>query len=142
MNRWKSRPAPDALEGLILFDGVCLLCSRWVRFVIDRDPAARFRFLSIQSPKGRSLAAEMGISPDDPETNVVVLHGRAWFKSDAALMVLGALPSTRAIAVLRWAPRWLRNPAYDLIARNRYRLFGRSATCMTPSASDRARFVS
>lgn len=142
MNQWLPRPAHDVPEGLILFDGVCLLCSGWVRFVIERDPEARFRFVSIQSEAGRRLAERFGVSPDDPQTNVVIDGGRAWFKSDAALTVLGRLPSTGWAAMLKAVPRWLRDPAYDLIARNRYRLFGRTQTCMVPSAEQRARFLS
>ena len=129
-------------EGLILFDGVCLLCSRWVRFTIDRDPTLQFRFVAIQSAKGRAFAEAMGVSPDAPQTNVVILHGRAWFKSDAALTVLSRLRSTRYLGLLKRVPRWLRDPVYDVIARNRYRLFGRSEICMVPSPADRARFLS
>lgn len=141
MKRWTSRPAPDAPEGLILFDGVCLLCSRWVRYVIAHDPDMRFRFLPIQSDHGRVFAEQMGISPDAPQTNAVILDGRAWFKSDAALTVLARLPGTRRAGLLKVIPRWIRDPAYDLIARNRYRLFGRTDACMIPSPADRARFL-
>ena len=141
MDRWTSRPAPDAPDGLILFDGVCLLCSGWVRHVIEHDPDMRFRFLTIQSDRGQVFAREAGVSPEAPETNAVVLNGRIWFKSDAALTVLSQLPGTRWVRVLKIAPRWLRDPAYDLIARNRYRLFGRSDVCMVPSPADRARFL-
>ncbi len=141
MDRWTSRPAPDAPEGLILFDGVCLLCSAWVRYVIEHDPGMRFRFLTIQSDRGQGFARDWGVSPEKPETNAVVLDGRIWFKSDAALAVLSQLPGTGWVRILKIVPRRLRDPAYDLIAQNRYRLFGRSAVCMVPSPADRARFV-
>ncbi|MCS6627229.1 DCC1-like thiol-disulfide oxidoreductase family protein [Roseibacterium beibuensis] len=142
MSRWSPQPAPDEQDGLILFDGVCVFCSRWVRFVIRRDRERRFRFLPIQSERGRALAARFGIDPDAPETNAVVWGGRIFFKSDAALVVLEQLPETAPLAILRRLPRGLRNPAYDLIARNRYRIFGRTDQCMVPSVEDRARFVS
>ena len=58
--RWQSIPAPDVADGLILFDGVCVLCSGWVRFVIERDAAERFRFVPIQSPYGSALASRTG----------------------------------------------------------------------------------
>ena len=141
MSRWSPQPAPDEPDGLILFDGVCVFCSRWVRFVIAHDLEGRFRFLPIQSEAGRSLAARYGIDPEAPQTNAVVMNGRIFFKSDAALTVLGALRRTRPLAALKAAPRWLRDPAYDLIARNRYAIFGRTETCMVPSAADRARFL-
>ena len=141
MTRWSPQPAPDEPDGLILFDGVCVFCSRWVRFVIDRDPERRFSFLAIQSERGRVLAARYGIDPEAPQTNAVVWGGRIAFKSDAALTVLGALAATRSLGVLKVAPHWLRDPVYDLIARNRYRIFGRSDACMVPAAEDRARFI-
>lgn len=140
MSRWSPQPAPDEPDGLILFDGVCVFCSRWVRFVIDRDPERRFRFVAIQSEPGRKLAARFGIDPEAPQTNAVILGGRIFFKSDAALTVLGALGATRSLRLLMVAPRALRDPVYDLIARNRYAIFGRTETCMVPSAEDRTRF--
>jgi predicted DCC family thiol-disulfide oxidoreductase YuxK len=141
MSHWSPQPAPDEPDGLILFDGVCAFCSRWVRFVIEHDPEGRFRFLPIQSEAGRALALRYGIDPETPQTNAVILNGRIFFKSDAALTVLGALRRTRPLAVLKAAPRLLRDPVYDLIARNRYAIFGRTETCMVPSADDRARFL-
>ena len=141
MTRWSPQPAPDEPDGLILFDGVCVFCSRWVRFVIERDPERRFRFLAIQSEPGRALAARFGIDPEAPQTNAVVRGGRIFFKSDAALTVLGQLRATRPLGLLKVVPRLLRDPVYDLIARNRYRIFGRSDACMVPAAEDRARFI-
>ena len=142
MSRWSPKPAPEEPDGLILFDGVCVFCSRWVRFVIDRDPEQRFRFMAIQSERGRTLAERFSIDPDAPQTNAVILNGRIAFKSDAALTVLGALAATRSLGVLKVVPHWLRDPVYDLIARNRYRVFGRTEACMVPTAEDRSRFVS
>ena len=141
MSRWSPQPAPDEPDGLILFDGVCVFCSRWVRFVINRDPEQQFRFITVQSETGRALAARFGIDPEAPQTNAVILDGRIFFKSDAALAVLGALTATRPLALLKAAPRVLRDLVYDLIARNRYTIFGRTETCMAPSAEDRARFL-
>jgi predicted DCC family thiol-disulfide oxidoreductase YuxK len=140
MSRWSPQPAPDEPDGLILFDGVCVFCSRWVRFVIARDPERRFRFVALQSEPGRVLAARFGIDPATPQTNAVVWGGRIFFKSDAALTVLGLLRSTRPLGGLRSVPRLLRDPAYDLIARYRYRIFGRTDVCMVPAPDDRSRF--
>ena len=88
MSRWSPRPCSDEPDGLILFDGVCVFCSRWVRLVMRLDRERRFRFLPIQSERGRALAARHGIDPDAPETNAVVWGDRLWFKSDAALTVI------------------------------------------------------
>lgn len=65
---------PD--DDVILFDGVCIFCSRWVRFVAKRDPAKRFRFTPIQSDYGARLARTFGIDPADPDTNAVVSRRR------------------------------------------------------------------
>lgn len=121
----------DVPDSLILFDGVYVLCSRWVRFVAQRD-AGRFRFTAVQSPYGHGLATRLGISTDAPETNAVVLGGVAYFKSDAALAVLATLPGWSLMRAGRMAPRGLRDGLYDRIARNRYRLFGRTDACMIP----------
>lgn len=142
MSRWSPQPCPDEPDGLILFDGVCVYCSRWVRFVMRLDRDRRFRFLPIQTQRGRALAARYAIDPDAPQTNAVVWEGRIYFKSDAALTVLGVFPETAALAALRFVPRALRDPAYDLIASNRYRIFGRTDQCMVPSPADRERFLS
>lgn len=129
---WKPRVIDALPDRLILFDGVCLFCSSWVRFVIERDPAARFKFVAIQETFGRDLARRLGIDVDYPETSALVFAGRAWFKSDAALLVLAELPGWSWVRVLRAVPRFLRDPIYDLVARNRYRIFGRSETCLVP----------
>lgn len=141
MSRWSPQDAQDEPNGLILFDGLCVFCSRWVRFVIDHDRGDRFSFAPIQSEHGRTLAARFGIDPEAPQTNAVIWNGRIHFKSDAALTVLGQLPSTRLLALLKGAPRLIRDPIYDLTARNRYRIFGRTETCMVPSPEIRARFL-
>lgn len=126
---WVPLPAAGIPDGTILFDGVCVLCSGWVRFVAARD-GGRFRFVPVQSPYGRALAERLGISTDMPESNAVVLGGMV--KSDAAVAVLSLLPSWGAARVLGWMPRRLRDTLYDRVARNRYRLFGRIAACMVP----------
>ena len=127
-------------DDLILFDGVCLFCSRWVRAVIARD-GGRFRFVSIQSPYGRAMARAFGIDAEAPDTNAVTLGGRALFKSDAALAVLGALPGWGWTTAFSALPRAVRDPAYDLIAQNRYRLFGKSDICFAPTPDQRTRFL-
>lgn len=139
---WSSRPAEGEADGLILFDGVCVFCSRWVRFVLERDYEARFRFVAIQSDAGRALAERLGISVENPQTNAVVWAGQIWFKSDAALTVLSVLGPVRPLMKgLQAAPRPLRDAVYDRIARNRYRIFGRSDVCMTPDPSQAERFI-
>ena len=133
-SRW-----PD--DDVILYDGVCVFCSRWVRFVARRDAAWRFRFTAIQSPYGTRLAQAFGIDPQDPDTNAVIHGGEAFFKSDAALTVLGALPGWGWVRALRAVPKPLRDAVYNLVARNRYRIFGKYEACFVPDAEMRARVM-
>jgi predicted DCC family thiol-disulfide oxidoreductase YuxK len=128
---------PD--DDVILYDGVCVFCSRWVRFVAARDTAQRFRFTAIQSGYGTRLAQAFGINPEDPDTNAVIHGGKAFFKSDAALTVLSLLPGWRWVRVLRRVPKPVRDAVYDLVARNRYRIFGKYEECFIPDASLRKR---
>jgi len=130
---------PD--DDVILYDGVCVFCSRWVRFVVARDTAGRFRFTPIQSAYGTRLAQAFGIDPDDPDTNAVIHGGVAYFKSDAALTVLSNLPGFGWARALFVVPKGLRDAIYNLVARNRYRLFGKYDTCFVPDAAMRARVI-
>jgi predicted DCC family thiol-disulfide oxidoreductase YuxK len=130
---------PD--DEVILYDGVCIFCSRWVRFVIARDVARRFRFTPIQSDYGSRLAQAFGIDPADPDTNAVIHGGVAYFKSEAALTVLSALPGWRWTRAVFWVPKPLRDAVYNLIARNRYRIFGRYDRCFVPDTEMRDRVI-
>jgi predicted DCC family thiol-disulfide oxidoreductase YuxK len=138
---WYPLPAAGVDDGTILFDGICVLCSWWVRFLIERDPAARFRFVPIQSPYGGMLASQFGINVEAPETNVVVVDGMAHFKADAAIAVLTQLPGWSWASALRLLPRPVRNWLYDRVARNRYRLFGRTDACLMPTPDIARRFL-
>jgi predicted DCC family thiol-disulfide oxidoreductase YuxK len=134
MNTW-----PD--DDVILYDGVCVFCSRWIRFVAARDADRRFRFTAIQSGYGTRLAQAFGINPDDPDTNAVIHGGVAYFKSDGALTVLSNLRGWGWVRVLLWLPKSLRDPVYNLVARNRYRIFGRYEACFVPGAGLKARVM-
>ena len=125
-------------DDVILYDGVCVFCSRWVRFVATRDVDRRFRFTAIQSDYGTRLAQAFGIDPEDPDTNAVIHGGVAYFKSDAALTVLGSLPGWGWVRALRAIPKPLRDAVYNLVARNRYRIFGKYEACFVPDAEMRA----
>lgn len=139
---FEPRPAPDMPDGLVIFDGECVLCSAWVRFVIPRDLHGTFRFASIQGQPGRELALRLGIDPDNPATNAVILDAVAYFKSDAALAVLTRIHGWGWTRMFRRFPRIFRDWIYDRIARNRYALFGRTEQCMVPDKDLSARFLS
>jgi predicted DCC family thiol-disulfide oxidoreductase YuxK len=130
---------------IVLFDGVCNLCSGVVRFVIARDPHARFRFAALQSDAARRACAEVGATPPaavDPDTIIVIVNGRALERSDAALAIASRLPFPWPMfGVFRILPRALRDWLYRLVAKNRYRWFGKSDTCMMPTPELRARFL-
>lgn len=134
VNAW-----PD--DDVILYDGVCVFCSRWVRFIAARDAAARFRFTAIQSPYGTRLARTFGIDPDDPDTNAVIHGGVAYKKSDGALTVLSLLPGWGWTRMFFIAPKKLRDAVYGVVARNRYRIFGRYEECFVPDPAIKARVM-
>jgi predicted DCC family thiol-disulfide oxidoreductase YuxK len=138
---WEPKAIDGVPDGLVLFDGVCVLCSGWVRFLIERDRAEVFRFTPIQSPYGRALAQRLGIDAETPETNAVIFGGRAYFKADSAISALTRMPRWGWVRVFSILPRPVRNWLYDRVARNRYQLFGRTESCMVPSPELMRRFV-
>ena len=134
-------PALLAVGPVLLFDGVCNVCNASVNFVLDRSLDVRAG--ALQSPEGQVLLTAAGL--DAAYTDSLVFIDRAGHvhtRSDAALAVAmhlsGAWPLARA---LRIVPRSVRDAAYDLIARNRYRWFGRREACRIPTPEIRARFL-
>ena len=128
----------------MVFDGVCNLCSGSVRFIVERDPHAHFRFASIQSEAGAALMREHGLAiPEgDPSSIVLVEDGRAFTRSTAALRIVRRLrmPWTLLYAFVV-VPRFVRDAVYDFVARHRYRWFGKKDACMVPTPELRARFL-
>jgi predicted DCC family thiol-disulfide oxidoreductase YuxK len=120
---------------LILYDGDCVLCSGWFRFVAQRDHERRFLFTPIQSPYGRALAERYGIDPDNPQSNAVLIDNTVNLKSDSAIAAIAALPRYGWVRIFRIVPKMLRDPLYSMIARNRYRWFGRNPTCWRGGAN-------
>jgi len=116
-------------QGLVLYDGDCVICSAWFRFVARRDAGRKFMFTAMQTDYGRALALKLGIDPANPATNAVLLDGEVYLFSDSALAVLSVLPRWRWARVFRVVPKPLRDRFYRLIARNRYQLFGRRTVC-------------
>ncbi len=128
-------------RAVLLFDGVCNLCNGFVQFVIQRDPAGRFQFAALQSDAARGL---LRAAPQPlPDSLVLVENGRVFMRSTAALRVARGLrfPWPLAYAFVA-VPRPLRDWVYGIVARHRYRWFGRRDVCMVPTPELRARFLS
>ena len=118
-------------DRVVLFDGVCRLCSAWARFLLKFDLHRRFRLVPMQSAEGQAILALFGLPLDEYETMLLVDGGRMYVKSDAILRIVKQLPSPwPALAGFRLIPRPVRDWIYDRIARNRYRLFGKNDVCM------------
>lgn len=132
---------------VILYDGVCGLCNRLTRFVLAHDRRDAFRFASLQSEFARKTLAPHGRDPRDLDTlHVIAYRGRAderlLSKSRAALFVLRKLGFPwRLAALLGVLPTRFLDFGYDLVAHNRYRIFGRSEACMLPDARYAEKFI-
>lgn len=130
------------MASLVLFDGVCNLCNRFVQFVIVRDSAEQFQFGALQSASARRVLDLHGIPDPLPNTIVLVDEGRAFTRSAAALRIARKLPFPWRLAYgLIAVPRPLRDGIYDVIARNRFRWFGKRDHCMLPAPALRSRFI-
>ena len=133
-----------AAPPVIVYDGVCLLCSRWVRFLLEHDRQGRYRFASMQSQSGRHLLQSHGLDPDSPFSMLLVEDAWGYTDTTAIARILRSLPDRRwrwLGGVMSWVPRVLRDLAYRFIARHRYLLFGRSEQCFVPSPEQRSRFI-
>jgi len=115
----KSPGGVDSPHGLILFDGVCVLCSRGCGFVSKRDRRGYFRYVPMQLAEGRPLAEQLGINPDRPDSFAFVANGQASVKSEAVLRIARELPRWQWTWLFHFIPRVIRDAIYDLVARNR-----------------------
>ena len=137
----------SAVNPIVLYDGICGLCNRLIQFLLKRDVNDRFRFAPLQSEFADSLLRRHGINAIDLDTvYVVVDHSRSTervlARSDAMLLVmqeLGGIWSAARLGTL--VPRFIRNRLYDLVARNRYRIFGKHDSCMLPEKRHQHKFL-
>ncbi|UIN49465.1 thiol-disulfide oxidoreductase DCC family protein [Bacillus safensis] len=128
---------------LILFDGVCNVCSGAVQFVIKRDPNERMMFASLQSDTGQRILKENGLPLDEFNSFIYIEKGTLYTKST------GILKAARHLkGIYRWSflllsiPRPIRDWFYQLIAKNRYKWFGQKTSCMMPTPDIQKRFLS
>jgi predicted DCC family thiol-disulfide oxidoreductase YuxK len=129
------------MSGLVIFDGVCNFCERSVQLILRHEARPELRFALVQSNTGARMARDLGFDPEDAKTFVIVERDRAYVRSAAAIRVARYLRwPWRALAVIWVIPRPLRDWAYDLVAANRYRWFGRKDSCMVPTPELMLRF--
>jgi len=129
-------------DHLLLFDGVCHLCDASVRFILRHDPHGKIKFSPIQSPLGSQLYAQHGLDPAAPSAMLFLTPRGAFKASDAALEIARTLGGPWQLAlVFKPLPHALRDAAYDFIARNRYRWFGKDESCMMPTAELKERML-
>ncbi|MDZ7933659.1 MAG: thiol-disulfide oxidoreductase DCC family protein [Emticicia sp.] len=126
----------------ILFDGVCNFCNASINFIIDRDSKGIFKFAALQSEVGQELLKKFGLKTADFDSIVAIEGDKVYQKSDAALEIARRMDGIwKGLYFLKIIPAFLRNPVYDLVARNRYRFFGRTDACRIPTPELKARFL-
>jgi predicted DCC family thiol-disulfide oxidoreductase YuxK len=126
---------------IILFDGVCNLCNNFVPFLIKYDKNNIFRFAAMQTKAGENIIQEYNVL-NDRKSIILIKQGTVFYKSDAIIEI--AKQITGWPSILKYGflfPKFLRDGIYDLIAKNRYFLFGKKDTCSTPSEKDSKRFI-
>ena len=128
---------------IILFDGVCNLCNAAVQFIIRRDRHDRFCFAALQSEVGKELSRARHIDTSQVDSIILIDPGIAYYiKSDAALEIARELRGYGWMPLmLGWIPRGVRDSVYDLVARNRYRWFGKKDQCMIPTPELQQKFL-
>ena len=130
-------------KSIIFFDGVCNLCNGFVNFIIDRDKDKKFLFSSLQSPEAKSILSKYDFNTDYL-SSVVFLQpgGKISFRSTSALKILSILGGLWSLmSILRLVPAFVRDFFYNLIARNRYRWFGKKDQCRIPTPELKQRFL-
>lgn len=132
---------------ILLFDGVCAFCGGWVTFLLPRDHKKLIRFAALQTEAGQAILKKHGLPLEDFNTMLVVEgqgeQERLYSESSGVREVLRRLgPGWRFVGALLGAiPKFIRDPAYRLVARNRYRWFGKNDQCFLPSSETRSRFL-
>ena len=127
---------------IYLFDGHCVLCSRAVAYVLRHEKSPDMRFVAILSEEGRNLAEVNDIDPDEPESFLIIKDDKIFKSSDAVIVLAQHIGGLHKLATAgKILPRPIRDWLYGLIARNRYKIFGRREQCYLPAPENRHRFV-
>jgi predicted DCC family thiol-disulfide oxidoreductase YuxK len=129
------------MRHIILFDGVCNFCDSSVQFIIKRDPKGYYKFAPLQGETGRKLLKEFNLK-ENLDSIVYIENDRYYKKSAAALKICMNLEGAwRLFVLLKILPTPIRDFFYDIIAKNRYKWFGKKDSCMIPSPEIRSRFL-
>ncbi len=127
---------------VILFDGVCNLCSSSVQLIIKHDRKKVFRYASLQSEYGKKTLEKYQLNTKNIDSIVVIDGASAQIKSSAVLSILKKLGGIySALYVFIIIPKFLRDSLYDFVARNRYRWFGKQESCMLPTPERKKLFI-
>ena len=126
-------------QNIILFDGVCNLCNYWVDFFIRKDSKQQLFFSSLQSDFGQGVLTENNLPHKEFNSFILLSNGRLYQKSTAAIKALSIIFPIMKVFLL--VPKPIRDIIYSLIAKNRYRLFGKKETCRIPTLAEKDRFI-
>jgi predicted DCC family thiol-disulfide oxidoreductase YuxK len=134
--------ASETAHGIILFDGVCNFCNASVKFILERDKEGYFRFASQQSEIGQELIRQYGLDREKNDSIFLIEDGEAYSRSTAALRIVKHLEGGwKNLYYLKFIPKFLCDFTYDLIAKYRYRIFGKRESCMIPKPEWKDRFL-
>ena len=126
---------------LILFVGVCNLCTGSVKFVLKRDKEKKFTFASLQSTTGQKLLSQFDLPNDTFNSFILYQDGKMYTRSTAALKLFQQLKGWKWAKIFWIVPKFIRDGVYNLIAKNRYRWFGKKEECWVPTPELKARFL-
>lgn len=127
---------------IILFDGVCNFCNYWVNFIIDRDVKNLFKFAALQSEKGQEILGKFNLPKDDFDSFILILNNKAYKKSAAVFKIAGRLKGWPGLLVpFQLLPSAITDFFYDIIAKNRYKIFGKRESCRIPTDEEKSRFL-
>jgi predicted DCC family thiol-disulfide oxidoreductase YuxK len=142
---YKNDPAVPAFPDdhpIIIFDGHCVMCSGFAQFILKHDRQDTFRLMAGQSVLGQAIYRHLGLDPTNFETNILLHQGQALFKSQGSIRIFRLLGFPwSAAALLCVLPRPLRDRLYEVVARNRFKWFGRREQCFLPDPAQRHRFL-